>query len=315
MNAPATKTNIAALRGNSKKSLADILSMPKTQQLPAMLESFKGEIKRALPTHLNADRISRIALTAFRSNKQLMQCEPQSIFAAIIQSSQLGLEIGTLGRAYLVPYGKECQFIPGWKGLVELVHRAGQASVWTGAVFEGDFFQYALGDSPHVRHQPGGESDPKRLTHVYAIGRPKGSDWPIIEVWSIARVIAHRDRYNKVGNKHYSFGNVEMYARKVVLLQVLKYLPMSPELERAVTMNDDAEIGKQKLDIEDAIDGEYTAVNTDGNPPQTGEDDNSAGTTVEPANDPPTNTGSATAEPANGQAKSTRTRAPALEIE
>jgi recombination protein RecT len=61
---------------------------------PAMLEQFKGEIARALPKHLSPDRMVRIALTAFRMNPKLAQTDPRSVFAAVIQSSQLGLEVG-----------------------------------------------------------------------------------------------------------------------------------------------------------------------------------------------------------------------------
>lgn len=41
------------------------------QSFPAMLEQFKGEIARALPKHINPDRMARIALTAFRMTPKL----------------------------------------------------------------------------------------------------------------------------------------------------------------------------------------------------------------------------------------------------
>ena len=241
------------------------------KDFPAMLNAWLPEIKRALPRHLNADRMSRIALTAFRRTPKLGECDPRSVFAAVVQASQLGLEPDTLGRSYLIPYKinkkvgnrweshYECQFVPGWKGLVDLMNRSGQGSVWTGAVFEGDDFDWQLGDSPFVRHRPG-EGEGGRLLYTYAVGRVKGQDWPIIDVWPIAKIWKHRDRYNKVGDKHYSFENPEMYARKVPLLQVLKYMPCSAELATAIAMNDDAEIGKQKIDLNDAIEGTYTPV-------------------------------------------------------
>ena len=231
--------------------------MNQESNFPALLKQFLPEIQRALPQHLNADRMSRIALTAFRRTPKLGNCDPRSVFAAVIQASQLGLEPDTLGRAFLIPYGSECQFVPGWKGLIDLLNRAGTATAWTGAVFEGDGFDYALGDSPYVKHKPMGESDPENLTHVYAIGRMKGMDYPIIEVWPTTRVVKHRDRYNKVGKKHYSYGQLEMYARKVVLLQVLKYLPASAELSQAIALNDAAEIGHQGLTVADAIEGTW----------------------------------------------------------
>ena len=237
----------------------------KNSGFPALLNQFKGEIAKALPKHLSADRMARIALTAFRRNPALGKCDPRSVFAAVIQASQLGLEMDTLGQAYPIPYGRECQFVPGWRGLVELVNRSGRGTVWTGAVYEGDDFEWALGDTPFVRHRPRGEYDLELMTHAYAVGRAKGSEWPVIEVWPVARVIKHRDRYNKVGSRHYSFDNFEMYARKVVLLQVLKYIPMSPELSTAIELNDAAEVGKQRLSVDDAIDGTWVPVPDDAN--------------------------------------------------
>ena len=233
----------------------DIATLPKEKQLPAMLDMFQAEIKRALPKHITPDRMCRIALTAFRQNPALAKCNPATVFAAIIQSSQLGLELGINGHAYLVPYNNNCSFIPGWKGLVDLVNRAGRSSVWTGAVSIGDEFDYGQGDRPFIHHKPLGISD--TLTHFYAVGRVNNSEWPIIDVWSIKKVEAHRDKWNKVGKSHYSFQHFEMYARKVVLLQVLKYLPSSAEMNQAIALNDAAEIGRQNLNIDDVIDGTW----------------------------------------------------------
>ena len=275
------------------------MSEQQASNFPALLNQFKGEIARALPQHLNADRMSRIALTAFRRTPALGRCDPRSVFAAVIQASQLGLEPDTLGRSYLIPYGQECQFVPGWKGLVDLVNRSGNASVWTGAVFEGDEFDWALGDRPFVSHRPAGESDPSKLTHVYAVGRVRGSEFPVIEVWPIKRVMTHRDRYNKVGKRHYSFGNEEMYARKVVLLQVLKYMPSSAELSQAVALNDAAEVGRQRLSVQDAIEGSWVPAETE-TPVDAAGGDGDAGPG---AGSPPPSTPASRAEAAKAAAK------------
>lgn len=241
------------------------------RDFPALLQQFSGEIARALPKHLSAERMGRIALTSFRRNPKLAECDPRSVFAAVIQAAQLGLEPDTLGRAYLVPYERrakvagewktvavECQFIPGWKGLVELMNRSGLGTAWTGAVYAGDDFSFSLGDSPYVRHVPLGSHEDNQLQSVYAVGRPKGSEWPIVEVWTIARVMAHRDRFNKVGARHYSFDNLEMYGRKVVLLQVLKYMPLSPELIASIELSHASQNrAGQGLTIDAAIDGSW----------------------------------------------------------
>ena len=208
------------------------------------LDKFKPQMALALPKHLTADRMTRLALTAFSTNENLQSCTPKSIAASIMTASILGLEPGVNGQGYLIPYKATCTFVPGWKGLVDIANRSGRCTVWTGAVFEGDDFDYALGDRPFVRHQPGDEDNPDHLTHVYAIGRVKGSDWPVIEVWRMSKIWKHRDQYNKVGGRHYSFRDKEMYARKIPLLQVLKYMPASIELSNALEVSHAADTGR-----------------------------------------------------------------------
>lgn len=224
---------------NALKAAATGSNMPTRAsngaQLNQFLEKYKGQFAAALPKHLNPDRMIRLALTAFNSNRQLQQCDMNSIAASIVTAAQLGLEIGVAGQGYIVPYKGKATFVPGWQGYVDLVSRSGRATVWTGAVFEGDEFDYTLGDSPFVRHRPGGEDDPKKLTHVYAVGRVNGSQWPVIEVWPIGRVRKHFNKNNKVGSAHYAHNNWEMYARKIPLLQVVKYMPKSIELTNALT--------------------------------------------------------------------------------
>ena len=211
-----------------------------------LIDVMKPEIARALPRHLNADRMCRIATTEYRKNPQLGDCEIRSVFGAIITLAQLGLEPGVLGQSYLIPYKGVCTAVPGWQGLADLVARAGRASVWTGAVYQGDQFEYEFGTNPHIRHIPdesGNAPTPDQLTHVYAVGRIKGAEYPIIEVWSTSKVKAHRDRFNKVGAKHYSFQHFEMYARKVALLQVIKYMPKSVELQKAEDLESASQAG------------------------------------------------------------------------
>lgn len=264
----------------------------KKQDFPAILERFKGEIARALPKHLSADRMSRIALTAFRLNPKLAQCDPKSVFAAVIQSSQLGLEIGMQGHAYLIPYDKkqkingawkvvrtECQFIPGWKGLVDLVNRSGKATVYTGVIYRDQDYTFKDGSTRElIIHNETNMEDPKDITHAYAIGWVKDAVMPIIELWRVSKITGHRDRFNKVGKRHYSFENWEMYARKIPLLQVLKYIPFSAELATAVALDGAAEAGKQSVNLKDAIDGTWVPV-----PDDEPEDLDEAPTKEEPA--------------------------------
>lgn len=217
----------------------------KPGDLLKFLEKSRPAIEMALPKHLNPDRMMRLALTCFSTNPQVRKCTPTSILSSIVVASQLGLEPGIAGQGYLIPYKETCTFVPGWQGLVGLLNNTGRATAWTGCVFEGDEFEFRLGSNPVLNHRPGDNyGDPEKLQWAYACGKVNGSEIPVIEAWPIERVWKHRDRYNKVGKKHYSFEQPEMYARKVVLLQVLKYLPKSIELSNAMEANDAAEMGK-----------------------------------------------------------------------
>lgn len=227
------------------------MSQVQTQQAKPLavfknnLDRMKSQLAVALPKHMNADRMSRLAMTAFSTTPALQECSMQSIAGSLMVAAQLGLEPNVNGQGYLIPYKGTCSFVPGWKGLVDLVARAGRATVWTGAVYPGDHFDYQLGDEPFCRHKPadGGEN----FTHVYAIGRVKGADMAVIEVWTRAKVEKHLKQYNKVGGRHYALAsenNFEMYARKVALLQVLKYMPSSVELANAITASHAAENGQ-----------------------------------------------------------------------
>ncbi|MBK1884662.1 recombinase RecT [Luteolibacter pohnpeiensis] len=221
------------------------LALQKPGDLMKYLERSRSAIAMALPKHLTPDRMMRLALTCFSTTPALRKCTPQSILSSVVVAAQIGLEPGIAGQGYLIPYKDTCTFVPGWQGLVGLLNNSGRATAWTGAVFEGDEFEFELGSNPKCRHIPGDHfGDPKKITWVYACGKVNGSEQPVIEAWPMRRVWRHRDQFNKVGQRHYSYENPEMYARKVVLLQVLKYMPRSIELNNALTAANAAEIGR-----------------------------------------------------------------------
>lgn len=214
------------------------------------LAKLKPQMELALPKHMNVERMARLVLTAFSSNSKLAECSPQSVAASIMTAAQLGLEPNVNGQGYLIPYKGTCTFVPGWKGLVDLANRGGRCTVWTGAVYHGDDFDYALGDRPFVTHKPGPDvvESFEALQYVYAIGRIKGQEVPVIEVWHKNKVMRHLNLFNKVGEKHYALKdnmlNFEMYARKIPLLQVLKYMPQSIELTAAMEASRAADEGR-----------------------------------------------------------------------
>ena len=201
------------------------------------LQRFQPEMEAALPNHISAARMARLALTALRVNPKLFQCTRESFMGSLILASQLGLEPGVMGQCYLIPYKQTCTLVPGWRGLLDLVKRSGRATASSRAIFEGDEYDFAFGDRPYIHHKPGPHyGEAKAMLYTYAVGWVKDCEWPEIDVWDIKRIWEHRNKMNKIGDQHYSYAHPEMYARKIPLLQVLKYLPTSIELSTAITL-------------------------------------------------------------------------------
>ena len=209
------------------------------------MDKLKPQMALALPKHLTADRMTRLALTAFSTSEPLQRCTTKSIAASIMTAGQLGLEPGVNGAGFLVPYGTTCTFVPGWKGLVDLVSRSGRGTVFTGVIFKDQEYTFIDGAKRDlIIHNETDLDDPEDITHAYAIGWVKDATMPIIELWRVSKIKKHRDKYNKQGQKHYSFRDWEMYARKVPLLQVIKYMPCSIEVANAVALSEAADRGR-----------------------------------------------------------------------
>lgn len=239
---------------------------------PAMLEQYKGEIARALPKHINPDRMARIALTAFRMTPKLAECDPRSVFAAVIQSSQLGLEIGLMGEAHLVPFGNQCQLIPGYTGLMKLARNSGLVvDIYAEAVRVNDKFALKLGMDRSLEHEPltaqGGfpASDEERgeVVGFYAVGVLKDGSRTFVAM-SRAEVVKVRDgskgyqaakKYKKESPWDTDFSAMGL---KTAIRRLCKWLPKSPELATALSLDDNA--GRQHLNVDDAAAGVFTPV-------------------------------------------------------
>ena len=216
-----------------------------TKELSNFLDKIKPQLELALPKHLTADRMARLALTAFSTTPALQNCDHKSIAASIMIAGQLGLEPGVNGAGYLIPYGKTCTFVPGWKGLVDLVSRSGRGTVFTGVIYRDQKYTYTDGARRDlVIHNETDLDGSDDITHAYAVGWVKDATMPIIDLWRVSKIIKHRDALNRQGTKHYSYKYWEMYARKIPLLQVIKYMPCSVEVANAVAVSYAAEEGR-----------------------------------------------------------------------
>lgn len=215
---------------------------PQQKLLKQELEKIQAAMTAVLPRHVTAARITKVVLSATSRTPALLDCTVQSICRAVMQASELGLEIGgLLGEAYLVPYwnkhskAQEAQCIIGYQGLIKLARNTGQLmTISARVVYAGEKFRVNLADDEieHDLDYTSSERSDDDVIAAYAIGRLKDGGKQI-EVMTRRELDAIRSR-SKAGNGGpWVTDRAEMY-RKTVVRRLCKYLPKSPELTSAL---------------------------------------------------------------------------------
>lgn len=207
--------------------------------MKGLLMKMKGEIEAALPKMISSERFQRVALTAFNANPKLQSCDPVSFIAAMMESAQLGLEPNTpLGQAYLIPYGNKVQFQVGYKGLLELAQRSGKIkTIYAHEVRENDEFEIDYGLEQKLTHKPILKGDRGNVIGYYAVYHLDNGGYSFIFM-TRDEVLTHA----KAKSKTFSNGpwqtDFDAMAKKTVIKQLLKYAPLSVEMQRAVTSDE-----------------------------------------------------------------------------
>lgn len=202
-------------------------------------DSFREQIAAALPAHIPAETMMRIALTDVRTNELLQKCTPASFMGALLKAAQCGLRPGMFGECYLIPRWSsrlksyEASFQPGYQGLVQLAHNSGYVdSIGVHAVYRQDDFSYQRGTSPSIHHAPSasGEMREEDITHFYAVVNLKTGGQQF-EVLTRAEVDHVRDTFAATKSKDtgkisgpWATSYAEM-GKKTALLRALKLVP------------------------------------------------------------------------------------------
>jgi recombination protein RecT len=107
-------------------------------------------------------------------------------------------------------------------------------------VFDADTFAYDFG-SDVFTHKPGGETDPAKLTHAYAVIHTTngGRLWDVMTRAEVDRIRA-RSRAGTDGPWVTDYAEM---AKKTVLRRLFKLAPCSAELNLAMTLDDAADSG------------------------------------------------------------------------
>lgn len=237
-----------------------------TDRLDVALQKMMPQLKASLPAHIKPERIIRIALNAAQNTPKLMQCDQKSFLLAVLRSAQLGLEPdGTLGQAYLIPFGDKVQLIVGYKGLIDLARRSGEVSnIIAKEVCANDDFKLQWHEEIPFKHEQSTTNNRGEIIGFWAMARFKDGGFHF-DYMSVAEVNAIRDgsqgyqmakRYAKNGviNSPWESNYIEM-GKKTAIRRIAKYLPMS--IEKASMVEELSEQGK-KFEI---IDGDIILDN------------------------------------------------------
>jgi recombination protein RecT len=242
------------------------LATRKLQTLAGILEQKKGSLSTVVARGLSAERLIKIAVAAASRSPQLIECDPVTVYRSLSEAAQLGLEAGSpLGHAYLVPFKNnksgrmECQFILGYRGMIDLARRSGQIlSIEARVVYDGDVFDHEFGLDPKCKHVPRAlELDDSKITHAYAVAKLAGGGVQF-EVLTKAQIDAVRAK-SKAGKFGPWVDHYPEMAKKTAIRRLFKYLPISIELADQIQREDEVETHGATVDV--------SFAESDGEPP------------------------------------------------
>jgi recombination protein RecT len=230
------------------KTLANLKSFI---QQPAMMQSLQ-DVCTAI---LKPEQVAKHLFLAASRQPKLLECTLLSLCKSIATAAQLGLDCsGTLGSGYLVPYWNnkincnEAQFIPGFRGLVDLARRSGSIlDIQAHVVYGCDEWEYRLGTDPALVHRPNfnGDRGEGQIIGAYAVAwlrdaRPHPEFMSRGELDAIKSASKSRDHQgNIVGPWRDHFAEM---CKKTVVRRIVKLLPLSVEIAERIAQAEEDEI-------------------------------------------------------------------------
>ena len=214
---------------NEKTLISDFI-------LPTLKEK-ELDLISLLPENIDIGRFRISVINEVTKNPKLLECSKRSLQNAFLASAYAGLEPNSwTGSSYIVPYGKEATLVVGYKGLIELLTRAGICdSVDAKVVYERDLFEPKAGTKPELNHTlyvEQSEQDSRgHMLGVYAVaflgeGPPKFEYLPL----SVCNIIKKESRAGNnphaPWNKHF-----EMMCKKSAIKRVIQTLPKSSKVD------------------------------------------------------------------------------------
>jgi len=195
------------------------------------------EFETALPQAIPAERFIRTIVTAVQMQPELLEADRRTLISSCMKAAQDGLLLD--GReAGLSVYKnrdtglKTVSYLPMVGGILKKIRLSGEiSSVRAHVVYEGDEFEFELGDNERIHHKPNLAKQTKAVA-VYAIAKFRDGDIQR-EVMSFAQVEKIRAKATGIGKACWASEWGEM-AKKTVIRRLAKRLPSSNDLDQVL---------------------------------------------------------------------------------
>lgn len=230
------------------------LPAPDSNTLQTFLtEEVSGRLAAALPRHMTAERLLRVAMSAMNRNPKIKKSTLASISDALLKCSEFGVEPNGW-EAHLVPYKNtklskkagydvyEVSLIVDYRGYIKLAYQSDMVSaIQADVVREGDYFCYERGTTSFLKHTPG-DDEARQMTHAWAVCNLKNGGAPFI-VLNRRQVMEHKSRSMAAKFDKQNFWNnpldePAMWIKTAVRV-LAKFIPQSQELQAAVLHEND----------------------------------------------------------------------------
>ena len=246
----------------------------------AYVDQMQDQWAKVLPSVITPERFARVALSALSKTPKLQDAlkTPQgkvTLSTALMNCAELGIEPN--GRlAHLIPYrnnhtgGYDVQLIIDYKGIVELVMRSGQvARIHADKVCKNDEFEFNKGIVVTHRidfQQKRGKPYAYYAEVTFKDGNTKAEAMDLEDIEAIRR-------RSKSPDKGPWVTDFDEMAKKTVFKRLSKWLSLSPEVARAIEIDNEHELRemvnvtprKSRFERPALIDQEAPAFLTDAN--------------------------------------------------
>lgn len=241
-------------------SNAKASTQQRANALGQMVDHYQSDISAILPKHVDFHRMKQLFVLSVKNVPKLLDCEPASLMKALFTAASMGLEPDPyFGQVYLLPYGKNVQVIPGYKGLLQLVRNSGEiTSITAQAVCKNDEFEYDLASGERPKHVPS-LTDRGDAVAYYCIAnfRDGGFHFELMTKADVEK-IRLRSAAVKSGKATPWDTDYDEMAKKTVIRRAVKRLPISLSKQaRVALMAEDAYATGKVLDVDtngDAVD-------------------------------------------------------------